>query len=133
LAGFNKVALVWGCSQSFMTVIRRPAMLCSVVLWPLMASLAHNWSHCVWKLIWAHHLSPLPHPTPTHPPFYMRHSWYFVPRLKKTPANSKSRHLYNYLLVAIALLCFLCKSYTATVRHRRVMWQWIFQLVFSKI
>jgi len=38
------------------------------------------------------------------------------------PANPNRRYLYCYSLVAIALLCFLCKSYGATVRHRRVMW-----------
>jgi len=36
--------------------------------------------------------------------------------------------LYEYLLVAITLLCFSCKSYVATVRHRRVIWHWIFSI-----
>ena len=46
----------------------------------------------------------------------------FVPHLPEKPANQNSRYLYNYLLVAIVLLCFLCKSYMATVRYRRVTW-----------
>jgi len=47
-------------------------------------------------------------------------------------ANPTSRYLYDCLLVAIALLCFLCKSYAVTVRHRKVMWHWIFQISISQ-
>jgi len=85
LVGFNKVALLWGCSHSSMTVIRRPALPCSVVLWPLMALLALSWFHCVWRVTLAHR--PL-HP-PTQPSPYMRHLWYFVPHLKKTLKNQQ--------------------------------------------
>jgi len=99
LVGFNKVVMVWSCTQSSMTVIRQPALTCRVVWEPLTASLAHNWSHC------------------------------FVQHLEKTLETSKSnsRYLYDCLLVAIALLCFSCKSYAITVRHIEY-----FKMVFLK-
>jgi len=42
-------------------------------------------------------------------------------------ANLYSRYLYDWLLVAIALLCFLYKSYAVNVRHIEY-----FKLVFLK-
>jgi len=83
-------------------------------------------------------LSPLP--TSSNPPLLpLTHPLYAALMIfcamsekdSEKPANLNSRYLYDYLLVAIALLCFSCKSYVATVRHRIVMLQWIFQLVLK--
>jgi len=42
LAGFNKVGLMWSCSQSSVTIIGRPTLPCSVVWRPLTATLAQQ-------------------------------------------------------------------------------------------
>jgi len=135
LAGFNKVTLVWNCSQSSMTVVGWPALSCSVVRdhWRLFWH--SNWSHCVWRVTLAYRP---PHP-PTHPPTHLLicsthdilcHVW---KRLKNQQIQIAGTYTYDYLLVAIVLLCFSFKSYAGTVRHRRVMWHWIFQIGISQI
>jgi len=100
LASYNKAAIVWSCTQSSMTVIRQPALSCSVV-----------WGDH-WQLLW--------HTTGS---IVLCHIW---KRLWKT-SKFNSRYLYDCLLVAIALLCFSCKSYVVNIRHIEY-----FKLVFLK-
>jgi len=121
------MALVWNCSQSSMTVIGRPVLACSVVWRPLTAPLAQQ----LVPLSLKGDLSP-PHPPTT---LYVALVIFCATFEKDSekPANPNSRYLYYYLLVAITLLCFSCKSCAATVRHRRVMWHWIFQIGISQI
>jgi len=53
--------------QSSITLIERPALSCSMIWRPLTALSAQHWTHCVWRVTWAHHPPPLPHPY-SHPP-----------------------------------------------------------------
>jgi len=115
-----------------MTIIRRPALPCSVVWRPLTAPLPQQLvTLCLDKTALAHRP---PYPL-THPPPYMRHPWYFVPHLKKTLKNQHIQIGGTYIVItsSYCLVVLPCKSYTATVRYRRVMWYWVFQIGISQI
>jgi len=104
-----------------MIVIRWPALPCSVVWRQLTAPLAQQ---LVLLCLIGNLTQPSipPHP-PTHPLICGTHDIFATSEKdSEKPENPNSKCLYYYLLVAIALLCFSCKSYTAAVRHRRVMW-----------
>ena len=102
LVGFNKVVLLWGWSQSSCSYQKACYALCGFVaidssfgiqLVPLLTLALHPY-----------HLPPTcPLICSTHD--ILCHVW------KKTekPANPNSRYLHDYLLVAMALLCFSCK------------------------
>jgi len=127
------VALVGGCSQSSITVIRWHAMPCSVVWEPLMAPLAHSWSHCVWRLTWDHHPPP-----PTHPlaPLYVVLMIFCAMSEKDSEkqANPNSRYLYDYLLVAMPC-CASCANLTWLLSGTGeiIMCHWLFQISISQI
>ena len=67
-------------------------------------------------------------PPPTHPPPYMQHSWYLVSHLKNQQIQLASNCMTVYWW-----LWLHCKSYVAIIKHKKVMWYWIFKFVFIEI
>jgi len=127
--------VMWTSTKCFIVFTGVPLLL-SVMLMIISKHLGSWYSQgLLWPFIWpAGHTTWLAMSTdsvnpPIHPPTpYMWHLWYCTNCRLCSKHLSKNQPVAIY--VAIVLLYFWCKSYVATIQHKKAIILWNFKSVF---
>ena len=121
------------------TYVYQIAVLPCSVVWRPCDFFCHTTSTSVSKNMEIPTTHPL-HPTSPLLP-YVQHSWYFVPHLNNLYKANKSNwqaivwlFTGSYIYIYIVNCCAFSANpmHMATVKHKEVMWYWIFQIYISQ-